>query len=88
MDIELAESFGQLVGADRAAGLPAGEQPWGGSLVADGGVAAAGGDEVKDEAGQRFGEHDGFTAQPQPYLVVAGLNVVDGEAADRGRPWA
>jgi hypothetical protein len=37
----LAEALGQAVGADRASGLAAGEQPGRGAIVADGGVAWA-----------------------------------------------
>ena|GEM_PF-6005266 len=48
-------------------------------------MAAAGGDELEYEAGEGFGVHDGLVAQPQAYFVVAGLDVVEGEAADRGR---
>jgi hypothetical protein len=48
------------VGADGAAGLPAGEQPGRGSLIADGGVAAPGGDEVAGEGCQGFGQLDGY----------------------------
>ena len=59
----LAESFGESEGADGPAGLAAGEQPGRGAWVADGGVAAAGGDEVADEAGEGFGQHDGFAAR-------------------------
>ena len=68
-EAELAEPFGELVGADRSAGTSAGEQPWRGSLVAEGGVAAAGGDELEDEVGERFGQDDGFAAEAEPYLV-------------------
>jgi hypothetical protein len=53
---ELAQSFAEVLGADRPTGPAAGEQPWGGSLVAEGGVAVAGCDELKDEewAGTRL----------------------------------
>ena len=64
VDAELAESFGELVGADRAAGLPAGEQPGRGALVAEGGVAVAGGDELQDQGGEGLGEDDGLAAEP------------------------
>jgi hypothetical protein len=82
---ELAEPFGEVVGADGAAGLATGEQPAGGARVADGGVAAAGGGK-EDEAGEGFGQHDGFVAEPQPHLAVVVLHVFEGEAADRGGP--
>jgi len=47
-------------------------------------MALAGGDQVKDEAGERLGEYDGFPAEPQRYLAAAGLDVTEGEAADGG----
>jgi hypothetical protein len=63
------------------------EQPPGGALLAEGGVAAAGGDQLQDEAGQRLGEHHRLAAQPQAdRTVVAGVDVVEGEAADRRWP--
>src|SRR5712691_5999631 len=74
-DADLAEAFAEPAGADRLAGASAGQQPWGGALVSGGGVAVAGGGQVKDEAGERLGQHDGFPAQPQRYLVTAGLDV-------------
>jgi hypothetical protein len=55
-------------------------------LVADRGVPATGGHELADEVGERFGQHDGFAAQPRLHLFVAGFDVVEGEAADGGRP--
>lgn len=53
-------------------------------MVAEGGVAAAGGDELSDEGVDRRGEDDGLAAEPEAYLGVAGLDVVEGELADRG----
>jgi len=41
-DADLAQALAELVGADRLAGLPAGEQPGRGAVVAEGRVAAAG----------------------------------------------
>jgi hypothetical protein len=38
------------------------------------------------EGGQRFREHDRFAAQSQPHIAVTGVDVIEGEAADRGRP--
>jgi hypothetical protein len=61
-DADLAETFAELAGADRLARASAGQQPWGGALVSGGGVALAGGDQVKDESGEWFGECDGFPA--------------------------
>ncbi|MGH9212480.1 MAG: hypothetical protein ACRD2C_17660 [Acidimicrobiales bacterium] len=66
------------------AGLSAGEQPRRVSLVADGGVAGAGGGEIADESGEWLGEVDGFVAEAQLCAGVVGFDVVDGEAADGG----
>jgi hypothetical protein len=56
-------------------------------LLADGRVTTSGRDELEGERVEWLGQDDGFAAQPQPNLVVLdGLDVVDGEAADRGRP--
>jgi hypothetical protein len=74
-DADLAEAFVEPVGADRLAGASAGQQPWGGALVSGAGMALAGGDQVKDETGERFGEYDGFSAEPQVYFAAAGLDV-------------
>src|SRR5664280_606633 len=46
---ELSEAFAELVGAERTAGLPAGEQPRRGSLVAECAVSVAGRDELQGE---------------------------------------
>ena len=81
---ELAQSLGQAVGADRLAGLPAGEQPAGASLVAQCGVSAAGGGELEDEGVEWLGQHDGLAAEPEPHVLLVGVNMVQGEAADRG----
>ena len=62
-DPEVAEPFGELVGADGPAGFASGKQPSGGALIAETGVSSTGGDEVKDEAGEGFGELDGFVAE-------------------------
>src|SRR6266702_3802997 len=83
-DADLAEAFVEPVGADRLAGASAGQQPWGGALVSGSGVALAGGGQVKDETGERFGEYDGFPAEPQVYFTAAGLDVTEGKAADGG----
>ena len=68
------------VGAEGLPGLAAGEQPWRVVVAADGGVAASGGDEFADESGEWFGEQDRFSAEPEPDLSVADLDVVDGES--------
>jgi hypothetical protein len=78
---EVAESFAELVGADRPVGLSAGEEPRGVPLVAESGVSPAGGNEVEDERGERIGQDDGLAAQPDPDYVTAGLHVGEGEAA-------
>jgi hypothetical protein len=83
-DAEVAKTFGQTEGADGASGLTAGEQPARGALVTQGGVTAAGGDELEDEAGERLGQHDRLAAQPQPHLVVVVLDMLEAKAADRG----
>jgi hypothetical protein len=83
---ELAQSLGQAVSADRLAWLPAGEQPAGGSLVAQCGVSAAGGGELKDQGVEWPGQDDGLAAEPEPHVLLAGVNMVQGQAADRGGP--
>jgi Thiolase, C-terminal domain len=55
-------------------------------LVAEGGVAVAGCDELEDEFGERFGQHDRFAAEPKPYLVFVVVDVLEGEAGDRIGP--
>lgn len=79
---ELAESFGELVGADRAAGLAAGEQPWRCAVVADGGVPLPARGNLADEVGEWFGKDDRLAAQTDPHVVFIGIDVVEGEAAD------
>ena len=56
------------------------------SLVAEGGVSGAGDDQLPDEGGQRLGKDDGFAAEPEKYFLLVGLNMVEGQAADRGGP--
>ena len=79
-------SLGEALGADGSAGSSAGEQPTGGSLVAEAGVAVAGSDEFADERGEGFGQHDGFAAESEHHPVFVGVDVVEGEPADRGGP--
>jgi len=86
VDAVLAEAFGQAVGADRASGLPAGEQPGRGAVVADGGVAAAGGEQLPDEAGEGLWQDDRLAAEAQTYLLVICVDVAQGEAADDRGP--
>jgi hypothetical protein len=80
VDAELAEAFGQAAGADRTSGLSAWEQPGRGAVIADGRVAAPGGEELPDEAGGGLGEGDWFAAEAQLDVLAAGLDVA--EAAD------
>ena len=61
----LAEPFGEPVGADRASGLSSGEQPWRGAVVADGCVAAAGGEQLPDQGGERLGQDDRLAAEAE-----------------------
>ena len=86
LESELAESLGECVRADRAPGLPAGEQPWRGTGVADGGFSATVRHDREGKRGNGFGQHDGLVAETDEDPLVTGVDVVDGEAADRGRP--
>ncbi len=45
---------------------------------------AAGGGQLQNEGVQGRGQHDGLAAEPQAYLVLGGLDVLEGELADRG----
>jgi hypothetical protein len=49
-------------------------------------VSAAGGGELQDECVERLGQDDGLAAEPEPHVLLAGVNMVQGEAADRGGP--
>jgi hypothetical protein len=86
VDAVLAEAFGEAVGADRASGLPAGDQPGRGAVIADGGVAAPGGEQLPDQAGEGLGQDDRLAAEAQPYLPAVGVNVAQGVAADDRGP--
>ena len=46
-------------------------------------MSAAGGGELEEERVEGLGQHDGLAAEPEPYLLLAGVNMVDGEAAGR-----
>jgi hypothetical protein len=72
--------------ADRPSALAVGEQPGRGVVVADGGVAAAGGDELPDKGGEGLGQDDRFASEAQPDVRVVEVNAVEGEAADVGWP--
>ena len=65
-DTVLAEPFSEAVAADRASGLPAGERPGRGAVIADGGVAAAGGEKLPDEVGEGLGRDDRLAPRPNP----------------------
>lgn len=65
--------------------LPAREQPGRGSRVADGGVTMADGEDLPGQGVEGVGEYDGLVAEAQSYLVADGLDVIEGEAADRRR---
>ena len=86
LESELAESLGECVRADRAPGLPAGEQPWRGAGVADGGFSATVRHDREGKRGNGFGQHDGLVAETDKDLPAAGAGVVDRQPADRGRP--
>ena len=76
MDADCTESFGEPAGADGPAWLPAGEQPHRCALIAECGMAAAGGDEVEHETGEGFGNHDGSSTEAQSHtLGVSGVTV-------------
>ena len=85
-DPEAAQALGQPVAADRPAGLAAGEQPGRGALVTEDGVPVPGRHQAGCEAGQRFGQRDGGLPEPEPDLAAVGVDVGDGQAADRRRP--
>ena len=55
-------------------------------MAAEGRVAVTGGDEFADQGVEGFGQHDGFAAEPELHLVLVGVDVIEREAADRGRP--
>src|SRR5207245_1171309 len=46
--------------------------------------ALSGCDEYEDESGKRLGQQDGLAAQADAYLLLAGLDVLEGEAAEGG----
>ena len=68
------------------AGASAREQPLRGSRVAEGGVPPSGRDELADEGGEGVGQHNGFASEPECEVLLGGVNVVQGEAADRCGP--
>ena len=52
-------------------------------MLADDSVTAPGGGDLEDEAGEWFGEHDGLAPRRRAHVIAAGLDVAEGEAADR-----
>jgi hypothetical protein len=70
--------------ADGLSGAASGEQPRRGAGAADGGVAAAGGDEFADEADQEFGEDDRSGAKHDLHLVAVVADMIGGELDDAG----
>jgi hypothetical protein len=85
LDADLVEALGEAVGADGLAGAPTRQQPGRGAVVADGGMALAGGDQVPCQVVERLGEQDGLLTEVKEYPVIVGVNVVEGQAADGGR---
>jgi hypothetical protein len=81
---ELAESLGELFGADRLAGPSAGEEPAGAALLAECRVPVPGGDQAQHERGEGFGQLDRFASETQPHLLLVDVDVVEGEPGDRG----
>ena len=47
-------------------------------------MAATPGEEAGDQAGEWFGQCYGFMSEPELYSTVGGLDMLEGEAADRG----
>lgn len=79
LDAELAQSFDHPEGAEVLSGSSAGEQPWGFTVAADGGVTGSGLHEFADHLVERLGDQDRFSTEPQPHLRPGDLDVVDGE---------
>src|SRR6478672_652471 len=77
LESELAESLRECVRADRAPGLPAGEQPWRGTGVADGGFSATVRYDREGKCGNGFGQHDGLVAETDKDPLVTGMDVGD-----------
>jgi hypothetical protein len=84
-DVEPIQSEFEPLGADRAAGLAAGEQPTRRSGGADGGVALALGDDGAGELVDGVGHSDRCLAEGDPNVSVGDGDLVGGEQADRGR---
>jgi hypothetical protein len=86
LESESAESLSEGVRADRAPGLPAGKQPRRGTGVAHSGFSATVRHDREGKRGNGFGQHDGLIAEMDPDSPITGVDVVDRQAADRGRP--
>ena len=84
LQADLLEALAEPVVGEGQSGAAAGEQPRHVVRGADPGLAAAGRDEVADQAGQWLGEDDRRAAEPDRDCVVAEVDVVDGELADGG----
>jgi hypothetical protein len=54
--------------------------------AADCGAPVAGRDQLQDPRVERFGEDDWLGTELDPHLVIAGVDMAEGEAADRGPP--
>ena len=67
-DAELAQSFAEPEGADGPAGLSAGEQPSGGSVVAEAAWPRRVATRSRTRAARGSGSTIGFAAEPQPRL--------------------
>ena len=39
-----------------------------------------------DECAERLGQDDGLAAEPEPHVLLVGVDLLEGEAADRGGP--
>jgi hypothetical protein len=83
-DPDFVEALADLVVAEGASRLTSGEKPGGVLRGADLSFAAAGRDEIADQAGQRRGEDDRRGAERDGDGVAVEVDVVDGELADGG----
>jgi hypothetical protein len=83
-EADAPEVLTEPVVADRLARTAARKQPGSRVRGADRGLAPPRGDQLKDEAGYRLGEHDRGRAQQELDTVAVGVDVVGGELADGG----
>jgi hypothetical protein len=49
-------------------------------------VSAAGGGELEEECAEWPGQDDGLAAEPELDVLLAGVNMVESQPADRGGP--